>query len=277
MTVVAETTNFNAASGNLYECTGTITATLPALVAGAIFGFLVVSGTLTISTVAAGGLITGQGISATTVPIAAGAGTVVVLIDDGTNRLLEIQPANVGSFPSIGVGATNSGTAGTLYGPSGGFFLKSGALIAAQMFGASFSTNQNTPDDGSGNSNIIGSLGIGPSNTHPSVAGTIATAPPSSHTVIAALGQLTFGTAYQNTLSYDVWVTVTYQRITSAAGTITAGVGSTSTPTADTAEGSLASLNGDNSLTYKVPAGYYLLLATTGSVAVSVVTTTATA
>lgn len=110
----------------------------------------------------------------------------------------------------------------------------------------------------------------------PSVPSTIATAPPSSNTVRTALGALTIGAAYQNTLSYDVVVTVAVVVTAATAATLAAGVGSTSSPTTDPAIAAFSTPCVVN-LTYVVPAGYYLLITDGGTITVGSTTTTASA
>lgn len=121
------------------------------------------------------------------------------------------------------------------------------------------------PDNGSGLT-ISGATatGIGINANLPSVAGTVATAPPTSATIQTALGNLTLGTAFHNTLSYDVWHTV-YLAVTANTSLVVAdGVGTTATPTQTTIITGTAA-TGIVPLRTRIPAGYYRLLSVSGT------------
>lgn len=90
LTVSAESSNFNAATGHMYLCTGAITATLPTHSAGQIIGLTSVNGTgaspLTVSCATNGGDILGEGMPASTQTVPLGSpGASITLEDDGTN------------------------------------------------------------------------------------------------------------------------------------------------------------------------------------------------
>lgn len=108
-------------------------------------------------------------------------------------------------------------------------------------------------------------------------AGTIRSAPPSSDTATGTFGtSLTAGTALQNSLNYDVFVNIDVAVTSATAATITLGVGSTSTPTVRTAVQSFTTAALTNfGLSAIVPAGYYLLVGTTGTIVVGSITTVA--
>lgn len=90
-------------------------------------------------------------------------------------------------------------------------------------------------------------------------------APTDSHTATTAFGNsLTLGTPKQNTTGYDIMVNIVISVTAATTATIVMGVGSTSTPTTDTAV-STFSLTGDFTLTAYVPNNYYLLVDKTGT------------
>lgn len=109
-----------------------------------------------------------------------------------------------------------------------------------------------------------GKLGIGitPTSTlH--VNGTIITAPPASGATTVALG-----TAYQNTLGYDVLIVVYINVTLSAGGSIISGVGSTNTPTQQTV---FSGITGTPSVSAIVPNNYYLKISTSGTITAAIV------
>ena len=117
------------------------------------------------------------------------------------------------------------------------------------------------------------SVGVAASGTP--TAGTIRTAPPASHTVTTAFGtSLTQGTSTQNTTGYDIVLNI-FCAVASESvnAVIKLGVGSTSTPTTDTVIPSFSNANATsyNFMAY-VPSGYYVLVATTGSVTLTITT-----
>lgn len=94
---------------------------------------------------------------------------------------------------------------------------------------------------------------------------TLCTTPVSSNTATTAFGtSLTLGTGKQNTTGYDLLVQVVLSVTVAASATVVMGVGSTSTPTTNTAI-STFSITGDFTLTAYVPNGYYLLVDKTGT------------
>lgn len=99
----------------------------------------------------------------------------------------------------------------------------------------------------------------------PTFTAGIATTPVSSHTATTAFGSsLTLGTALQNTTGYDLFVNIVLSVTVAASATVVMGVGSTSTPTTDTAI-STFSITGDFTLCAYVPNNYYLLVNKTGT------------
>ena len=103
----------------------------------------------------------------------------------------------------------------------------------------------------------------------PTVAGTTATSPPTNATVQAALGNLSLGTAYQNTLSYNVRLTVYLSVTVNTSGVIKLGVGTTNTPTQATIVTGVTTV-GFVPVTFKIPAGQYALLSISGTVTDSI-------
>ena len=82
---------------------------------------------------------------------------------------------------------------------------------------------------------------------------------------------LTLGTAYQNTLGYDIMLVVYLQAAATGVKTITLGVGSTSTPTAQTiVNDSVTSFGWMSAIPIYLPNNYYALLTiTSGTITIS--------
>ena len=105
------------------------------------------------------------------------------------------------------------------------------------------------------------SLGIGA--TTPSVTGAIATAPTLGSTAQA----VTLGTPVQNTVSYDRLLQVTVVILSATTATITAGVSSSSSPGVQTMIPSFSlAVTGFVNFVLYVPAGYYAVIGTTGTI-----------
>lgn len=104
-------------------------------------------------------------------------------------------------------------------------------------------------------------LNVAPSAT----AGTIATAPPTSATIQTALGNLVLGTAFHNTLTYNVELTVFLSVTANTSLVLSLGVGPTNTPVQSTIITGVTT-TGFLPVKFKIPAGYYGLLSTTGTV-----------
>lgn len=99
-----------------------------------------------------------------------------------------------------------------------------------------------------------------------SVPKTLMTAPPDSSS-----SSLVLGTAYQNTLGYDVMLTVYLNITSSLTADILLGVGSTSSPTQQTIiSGLTLAVLGIVPVTIYVPAGYYALLSTSGTISATI-------
>ena len=131
---------------------------------------------------------------------------------------------------------------------------------------------QNTLDDSAGNAIFAGTVKatrFGSNATPPTVSGTVSSAPPSSATIQTALGNLVLGTAYQNTLSYDVYIQVFLSITVNTSGVVSLGVGSTNTPTQSTIVSGVTT-TGFIPVKFKIPAGYYALLSTSGTVTDSI-------
>lgn len=98
--------------------------------------------------------------------------------------------------------------------------------------------------------------------------------PASSHAVIVAFGSITLGTAKQNTSAYAIHVNINIVATAATAATIIMGVGSTNTPTTDTVWPSFTVAAASNyAMSALVPAGFYLLVNTTGTITVGSTTT----
>jgi hypothetical protein len=97
-------------------------------------------------------------------------------------------------------------------------------------------------------------------------AATLITAPAASQASSLALG-----TAFQNTLGYDVVLTVYLAVASATTANILLGVGPTTTPTQQTIVNGLSLLAlGIIPVTIYLPTGYYALLSTTGTISVSI-------
>ena len=108
-------------------------------------------------------------------------------------------------------------------------------------------------------------VGIGNSSNASSTPGTYASIPPTSAAIQTALGNLALGTAYHNTLTYDVWLTIYLGITANTSGVVKDGVGTTTTPTQTTIiTGS--TLTGIVPIRAKIPAGQYRLLSLSGTV-----------
>jgi hypothetical protein len=100
----------------------------------------------------------------------------------------------------------------------------------------------------------------------------VATRAVASSTATSGFGSLAVGTGLKNTANYAILVNVS-MAITAATGaTIVMGVGSTSTPTTNTIVASF-SVAETVSFSAFVPAGYYMLVNTTGTIVVGSITT----
>lgn len=154
---------------------------------------------------------------------------------------------NVGTITNYYGITFNAGTgAGTITNATSGNFLAPGfGTNRTALFAADLSVN------------------VAPSGTP--TAGTIRTAPPSSNTVTTAFGtSVTFGTGKQNTTGYDILLNIVISVTVATTATIVFGVGSTSTPTTNTAI-STFSITGDFTLSVYVPHNYYVLVDKTGT------------
>ena len=119
-----------------------------------------------------------------------------------------------------------------------------------------------------GGGNLYGaSVGLGASA--PTVTGTRSTVPPTNATIQTALGNLVLGTAYQNTLSYDVKMTVYLSISVNTSGVVKLGVGTTNTPTQATIITGVTTV-GFVPVTFTIPAGDYALLSISGTVTDSI-------
>lgn len=110
---------------------------------------------------------------------------------------------------------------------------------------------------------VSGGVAIGVAATS-ATAGTLQTAPPASSTVTTAFGStLTLGTPIRNTTGYDIMVNITFNVSSYTSSDIVMGVGSSATPTTNTAiaaDALLAIGTGIFTLVAYVPNNYYLLV-----------------
>lgn len=152
---------------------------------------------------------------------------------------------NNGTVNAVGVALQGSAT--NLY---------SGGPTAAECLGVVTSTNARSS-----------SIGLGA--VSPSVAGTRSTSPPTNATIQTALGNLSLGTAYQNTLSYDVVMTVYLSITVNTSGVVKLGVGTTNTPTQATIITGVTTI-GFVPVKFTIPAGDYALLSISGTITDSI-------
>ena len=96
-----------------------------------------------------------------------------------------------------------------------------------------------------------------------STAGTIASVPPTSPAIQTALGNISLGTAFQNTLAYDVSLTVYLSITANTSLSVLDGVGTTATPSQTTIITGTTAL-GIVAIRAKIPAGQYRLLSVSG-------------
>ena len=101
---------------------------------------------------------------------------------------------------------------------------------------------------------------------NPSVITSFTTAPAASQS-----SSLSIGSAFQNTLGYDVVLTVYLDIASATTASISLGVGPTSTPAQQTIVSSLtASALSVIPVTIYLPNNYYALLTTSGTISVSI-------
>lgn len=117
-------------------------------------------------------------------------------------------------------------------------------------------------------------MGIVALNVFDDGAGNFSLVPLSCHITnppVSSASTLSLGTAYRNTLGYDVMLAV-YLSITSAVGaSILLGVGSTNTPTQQTIYPSLTlAVLGVITVPILLPANYYAKLSTSGTITASI-------
>lgn len=162
--------------------------------------------------------------------------------------------------PSIGMGIAAAGN---------GTITSSGAIFLLTNGGNPVETNSNILDNGNGGAMISGAgLSIGTAGI-PSTAGTVATTPPTNATIQTALGNLALGTAFQNTLAYDVRLTIFLSVTVNTSGVVKLGVGTTNTPTQATIITGVTTV-GFLPVTFKIPAGQFALLSISGTITDSI-------
>ncbi len=98
----------------------------------------------------------------------------------------------------------------------------------------------------------------------PFVSGALKSAPPASSAPTLALG-----TAYQNTLGYDILLVVFLSVTLNTSGVVQLGVGPTSTPTQQTIIGGVSTV-GFATIPIYLPSSYYALLSISGTITDSI-------
>lgn len=172
----------------------------------------------------------------------------------GSNSGLFLQTSNNGS---IGMNTDGTGTINIASG-SGGLLINNSGTRSTTVIGSS--------GDGSGvyiNSDYSTNL-----------SASIATNPVSSNAATIAFGtSLTAGTSLQNNNGYNLLVNICVKITTATSATITLGVDSITTPTVNTVVSSFTTATGlVQNFSAIVPAYYYLLVNTTGTITISSIT-----
>jgi hypothetical protein len=187
-------------------------------------------------------------------------GTSLYLLDTGDTTLETIAvtltaKTSGNAFNVYHATSTMSGAAIQMnMGNSAGSF--TGKFMSLQIAGSEvFNVNAS-------GSSLAFSAGL--SVTAPTVAGTTASAPPSSNTVTTALGTLALGTAFHNTLSYDIVITVYLAITANTSLVVKLGIGTTTSPTQATIITGSTAL-GIVAIPIPIPAGYYGLLSSSGT------------
>lgn len=203
----------------------------------------------------------GGGVSGVTVTGTAAAGAVIVATS-----------ATAASWTTTGAPLLGLTTVATASGQS--LLVKRGASTSFSVSDFSVTTSNNTLDSGNGSSTFNGpmrvqSAGLGIGVAGSTTGGTVATAPPTSATIQTALGNLVLGTAFQNTLTYDVILTVNLSVTVNTSGVIALGVGPTNTPAQTNIVSGVTTI-GFVPVKFKVPAGYFALLSISGTITDSI-------
>lgn len=198
---------------------------------------------------------------------------------------------NIAIGPQAG-GQASNGTYNTYLGWSAGFLNDSGEDSNIYLSNPGFSAESNALRIGSAtgtgnqelnkafifgingvtNTGVPNLVTIDGTTSQLGVSSTLATAPPASSTATAGYGSLAVGTALQNTLGYDILVNISLTASAAVGATIVLGVGPTNTPTTNAVTGSFSAAL-TQSFTAVVPAGYYCLVNTTGTITVGSITT----
>lgn len=116
-----------------------------------------------------------------------------------------------------------------------------------------------------GSMGSVGATGpTGATGPSPLTNGALVSAPPasSSHSLV-------LGTAYQNTLGYDILLVVFLSVTLNTSGVVKLGVGPTNTPTQQTISSGVSTV-GFLSVPIYIPAGYYALLSVSGTITDSI-------
>ena len=97
----------------------------------------------------------------------------------------------------------------------------------------------------------------------------VVTSPPDSSTVTAAFGGITVGVAKQSSLTYDVILNIQAVVVAAAFGAINLGVSPTNPPNVNSVLSGITTLSSTYSFSAYVPAGYYILITSSGIASVS--------
>ncbi len=193
-----------------------------------------------------------------------------------TNSFYKSRSTTVGSFVTV---QTND-TLGRLefYGDDGTQFSQVAAMViqASGTISTGIVPGIITFQTANASGSLVGALTIDQNQlvTANSLASlsTLKTAPPASNTATTGFGSIAIGTALQNTLGYDILVNISVNATVATGATIVMGIGSTNTPTTNAVTGSF-STGLTSSFSAIVPAGYYILVNTTGTITVGSITT----
>lgn len=178
--------------------------------------------------------------------------TVTQTVGSSTNAGSQVAQASSGTdvatFAGSGVLSIQAHNSGSL--PGGTITLAPGAAVTLLYNGITSSYE--------------------PKGNGAGIDGTNATTPPTSGSIQTALGNLVLGTAFQNTLPYDVRMTVNLAITSNTSLVVGDGVGPTSTPTQTTTVNGTTAL-GIVPVTCKIPAGYFRLLSEVGTGTIAIV------
>ncbi len=106
--------------------------------------------------------------------------------------------------------------------------------------------------------------------------GAIISAPPASSTATAAFGSVALNTVKQNTLGYDILINVSVVITAALGGSLSIGVSPTSPPATNAITNSIT-IGLTTTFCAYIPAGYYFIMTSTGTITLGAIITQACA